>query len=88
MLFEGPDNCSDGLYGGLSGLCFKLGTKGHWTNNCFEQNQNNTKYELLAINIVDVKLDLESLKKNFSDTYWVRGTNMRWVWIMGMILII
>ena len=62
-------------------MCFKNGSRHAWTNNCLEQGQNDTKFELLAIT---KHVILTDLKKYFHQSYWVRGTIMRWVWITGM----
>ena len=62
-------------------MCFKNGSRHDWTNNCLEQGQNDTKFELLAIT---KDVILTDLKRYFHHSYWVRGTIMRWVWITGM----
>ena len=68
------ENCQK--YGNISKLCFKWPTRGEWSR----------EIHSVAITTEPILEDMRKLLGPYD--YWLRGTNMRWVWITGMSVIL
>ena len=72
------ENCpTPDVYGNRSGLCYRRLTNVTWHGNCTEG------FQHLAITSQIVQEEVNQLLLK-DQAGWVRGTNMRWVWITGL----
>ena len=68
------------IYSNHTKSCYHLSNTGNWFNDC-----DKLGFEQLAISSEDIQNDINQLLVPVwgAGPFWVRGTNMRWVWIMG-----